>query len=64
MLNINLLQIIVIILAIPILVFEIAMFVDLIKNKNLTQKQKYIWGASMILLHPFVAIYYYFTARK
>lgn len=64
MIDIGLLQIIVILVALPILAFEICMFIDMLKNKHLTERDKIIWFIAMFLVHPFVAIYYYFTARN
>jgi hypothetical protein len=56
--------IIVLIIALPILAFEIYMFIDMLNNKDITDRDKIIWAIAMLLLHPFVAIYYYFTARQ
>lgn len=52
------------VLVLLILVFEIWMLVDLIKNNNLTTETKLLWALGMLLLHPFVAIAYYFLARS
>jgi hypothetical protein len=52
------------ILAIGILAFEIWMFIDVLRNPRLSAGRKLLWAIGMLLLHPFVAIAYYFTARK
>ena len=53
---------IIILMAVIILAFEIWMFVDLIQNENLPTETKLIWALGMFLLHPFIAIIYYFIA--
>ena len=47
-----------------ILAFEIWMFIDAYRNANLSSNAKILWMVGMALLHPFVAIAYFFTARK
>jgi len=47
-----------------ILYFEIAMLLDAIKNKNISDSARTYWIIAMFLIHPFVAIYYYFTEYK
>jgi len=42
-----------------IFTFEIFMFVDAVRNTRLTDTQKLLWCAGMLLVHPFVAIAYY-----
>lgn len=42
-----------------ILAFEIWMFVDAIRNPRLSDAQKLLWCLGMLLIHPFVAIFYY-----
>lgn len=54
--------VIIILVAIVILAFEIWMFVDLIQNENLSTETKLIWALGMLLIHPFVAIIYYFIS--
>jgi hypothetical protein len=44
-----------------IFVFEIWMLISVIQNKFITQNAKILWVVGMFLLHPFVAIAYYFT---
>jgi cytochrome c oxidase assembly factor CtaG len=47
-----------------ILVFELAMFVDVLRNDGMNSNRKIAWCIGMLLLHPFVAIVYYYTDRK
>ncbi|MDB5185097.1 MAG: hypothetical protein JWN38_905 [Candidatus Saccharibacteria bacterium] len=47
-----------------LLVFEIAMIVSAIRNQAITYNAKLLWILGMLLLHPFVAIAYYFTDYK
>lgn len=47
-----------------ILVFEVWMFVDVLKNTALTNETRLLWAFGMLLIHPFVAIAYYFTDHK
>lgn len=47
-----------------IFLFEIWMFVDLLQNPRLVSEEKLFWAIGMILIHPIVAIVYYFVARK
>jgi hypothetical protein len=47
-----------------VLWFEIAMFLDAIRNKRLSENEKILWVIGMLLLHPFIAIVYYFTAHS
>lgn len=42
-----------------IFAFEIWMFIDAIRNAHLTDVQRLLWCAGMLLIHPFVAIAYY-----
>jgi hypothetical protein len=44
-----------------ILVFEVWMFISAIQNTAITQEVKLLWLIGMLLIHPFVAIIYYFT---
>lgn len=52
------------IIAIAVLVFEVFMFIDAIKNPRLSDTEKILWCAGMILIHPIIAIVYYFVARS
>ncbi len=56
--------VLIIILLLIILAFEIWMFVDVIINKNISDRNKIWWVIGMLLVHPFVAIAYYLTDRK
>jgi len=42
-----------------IFAFEIFMFVDAVRNPRLSDTQRLLWCAGMLLVHPFVAIAYY-----
>ena len=57
-------EIIFIFFLLALLVFEIAMFVDAYKNPKLTANSKLLWMVGMVLVHPFVAIVYWFMYRK
>jgi len=46
------------------LVFEVWMFLDVLKNKKLTDTEKILWVLGMFLLHPIIAIVYFFVARS
>ncbi len=50
-----------IIVLLLILVFEVWMFVHLIRNQNIPPERKILWALGMFIIHPFVAIVYYFT---
>lgn len=49
---------------VAIFAFEVWMFVDAWKNKSINEDRRLIWLIGMILLHPFVALLYYFTDYK
>jgi len=55
---------VIIVLAILIAAFEIWMIVDVALKKNLSDKAKTWWIIGMIIVHPFVAIFYFFTDRR
>lgn len=55
---------IVIVVAILLLAFEIWMIVDAAINKKLSDKAKAWWIIGMLLVHPFVAVVYFFTDRR
>jgi hypothetical protein len=44
-----------------VFVFEIWMLVSAITNKRITDRAKVLWIVGMFLVHPIVAIVYYFT---
>lgn len=54
----------VIIILLLILAFEVWMFVSAITNKNIPETSRILWAVGMVLIHPFVAIAYYFTDYK
>ena len=55
---------IIIIIAILIFAFEIWMIVDAAINKGITDKAKAWWIIGMLIIHPFVAIVYFFTDHR
>ena len=55
---------ILVLIGLAILAFEIWMLVDLIRNPELSDERKILWAVGMILIHPIIAIVYYFTDRK
>ena len=58
------LSIVVIVVLALIFVFEVWMLVNAITNKFITGAAKALWIVGMLILHPFVAIAYYFTDYK
>jgi hypothetical protein len=55
---------IILIIALLILAFEIWMIVDAAINKEITDKAKAWWIIGMLIIHPFVAIVYFFTDHR
>lgn len=47
-----------------VLVFEIWMLVDVITNHEISDNAKILWVIGMILIHPIIAIIYYFTDHQ
>ena len=47
-----------------ILTFEIWMLVDVIKNTKISAEERAIWIIGMLLVHPFVAVFYYFLRSR
>jgi hypothetical protein len=58
------LGIIVILVLLTVFIFELAMFISAVRNKFITNNAKAFWILGMLLIHPFVAIAYYFTDYK
>ena len=52
---------VIIVLLVLILAFEIWMLVSAVTNKHITDTARVLWVAGMVLLHPIIAIVYYFT---
>lgn len=52
------------IVAVALLAFEILMIVNAIRNVKLSASAKAWWVVGMFLVHPFVAIAYYFVEYK
>lgn len=55
---------IIIFILLLILVFEIWMLVDVITNKNVPTMHKVWWVIGMFLVHPIVAIVYFFVRSQ
>jgi len=53
-----------IVIGVLILIFEIKMFIAILKNPELTEIEKAIWCVAMLLIHPFVALAYYFIEHQ
>jgi hypothetical protein len=47
-----------------IFIFEVVMFINAILNKKISDTAKILWIIGMLIIHPFVAIAYYFTDYK
>jgi hypothetical protein len=52
------------IVLLAVLIFEIAMLISVILNKKIKDDIKVFWILGMLVLHPFVALFYYFTKYK
>lgn len=57
-------DVIVLVILALIFVFEVWMLVSALVNKVISNTAKALWILGMILIHPFVAIAYYFTDYK
>ncbi len=55
---------IIILIVLLIAIFEVWMIVDAALNKKISDKAKTWWIIGMFIIHPFVAIAYYFTDRR
>lgn len=55
---------IIIIVVLLIAAFEIWMIVDAALNKKISDKAKVWWIIGMFIIHPFVAIIYFFTDHR
>lgn len=51
-------------LGILILCFEVWMFINVMRNHKISQERRLLWAFGIVLIHPFVAIAYYFTDFK
>jgi Phospholipase_D-nuclease N-terminal len=54
----------IILLGLLVFAFEVWMLVDVIQNKNVPSNHKVWWIIGMFLVHPIVAIVYYFVSRS
>jgi hypothetical protein len=55
---------IILVVAILIFAFEIWMIIDAAINKRITDKARAWWIIGMLIIHPFVAIVYFFTDHR
>ena len=55
---------IILVIAILLFAFETWMIVDVAINKAITDKAKAWWIIGMLIIHPFVAIAYFFTDHR
>lgn len=55
---------VIILVALLVLAFEIWMITDVITNKKISDKAKIWWVIGMLIIHPFVAIVYFFTDHR
>jgi hypothetical protein len=55
---------IILVIAILLFAFETWMIVDVAINKKITDKAKAWWIIGMLIIHPFVAIAYFFTDHR
>lgn len=53
-----------VILLVLVFIFEIWMIISAITNNKITGTAKALWVIGMLLIHPIVAIIYYFTDFK
>jgi hypothetical protein len=54
----------VVIVVLLLLAFEVWMLVDAALNKKISDRAKTWWIIGMVLVHPLVAIFYFFTDHK
>ncbi|HVX47778.1 MAG TPA: hypothetical protein VHA05_00250 [Candidatus Saccharimonadales bacterium] len=47
-----------------VFIFEVWMFISAITNKNISDTARVLWAVGMVLIHPIVAIVYYFTDHR
>jgi hypothetical protein len=54
----------IVVVALLFLAFEIWMIIDVALHKNLSDKAKIWWIIGMLIIHPFVALVYFFTDHR
>lgn len=47
-----------------LLVFEVVMIIDAIKNKKLSDTEKVLWIVCIVLFNPIATLVYYFIASR
>ena len=55
---------IILVIALLLFAFEVWMIVDAAINKKLSDKAEIWWIIGMLIIHPFVAIAYFFTGHR
>jgi hypothetical protein len=55
---------ILLVIALLVFAFEIWMIIDAAINREITDKAKAWWIIGMLIIHPFVAIAYFFTDHR
>lgn len=58
------LSLVVALVLVVIFAFEIWMLISAITNKKITDTARVLWVVGMVLIHPIVAIIYYFTDHQ
>jgi hypothetical protein len=51
----------ILVLFLPLLFMEVYLFVHAMRNPQITTAARLVWGIGMLLIHPFIAIIYFFT---
>ncbi|MGF7229514.1 MAG: hypothetical protein ACQR33_06075 [Candidatus Saccharibacteria bacterium] len=54
-------EIVILIVLSAILAFELWMLMAIWQSEKLSGEAKVLWTVAMLVFHPFVALYYYFT---
>jgi hypothetical protein len=57
-------EVFIVIILLAVLTFEIFMILSALQNKRLSDSTRALWIIGMLLVHPFVAVAYYFTDYK
>jgi hypothetical protein len=55
------LALLILLIGLAVLAFEVWMFVNAIQNRKISDEARILWLIGMVLVHPFIAIAYYFT---
>jgi hypothetical protein len=60
----ELFPLLIILVVLLVLAFEVWMFVSVIRNRKISDTARVLWIIGMLLIHPIVAVAYYFTDYK